>query len=374
MSATSCRGNWRSPASACGRASSRRWSTRRRACSPTRRARARSTRARTSSSMAPCRGSRGPDELMQSSTATATGPGRGVDAPQDVVEARVEHRWRSDYLAAENGEAADPMTARLGGRSVPSGVVAGMYATRTSRLRDVARSVPERHGCVAEFRHAQVTEPAGSPKPVERRGRLQPGGPLLDAETYRAATNAAGSSRTRPGRTPAARRHARPVATCPRAGPIAGRSGDGDAAWERAWSSPGTAQRGRARVREAVNAAAPAALAVGRRGAGAADRAPGRRAAGRIERDRGPDGRLRETPTPRRALRGRRTLARGADRAFTAWSYTPEQQHGRVEQPQRVAEGSFTDTVVRAADDGLITDEEYDAIVQALVEQNQRDG
>ena len=117
-----------------------------------------------------------------------------VDAPQDVVEARVEHRWRSDYLAAESGEAADPVTARLGGRSVPQGVVAGMYTNEDrSVCVDVARSVSERHGCVAEFRHAQVTEPAGSPKPLERRGRLQPGGPLLDAETYRAATNAQAS-------------------------------------------------------------------------------------------------------------------------------------------------------------------------------------
>jgi hypothetical protein len=70
-----------------------------------------------------------------------------------------------------------------------------MYEQRDSSVCvDVARSVSERHGCVAEYRHARVTEPAGSPKPVERRGRLQPGGPLLDAETYRAATNAQASA------------------------------------------------------------------------------------------------------------------------------------------------------------------------------------
>jgi hypothetical protein len=77
---------------------------------------------------------------------------------------------------------------------------------------DVARRAAEQHGCVSEYRHARVTEPAGSPKPVERRGRLQAGGPLLDAETYGAASNAKASMPHAP------RPHA--SAPAPRAGRI----------------------------------------------------------------------------------------------------------------------------------------------------------
>jgi hypothetical protein len=118
-----------------------------------------------------------------------------VDAPREVVEARVEHRWRSGYEAARNGTAATPQEAEFGGRSVPSGVVRHMYRgdDQQSICVGIARGVAERHGCVSEYRHARVTAPAGSPQPVEERGRLHPGGPLLDAETYRAAGNARAS-------------------------------------------------------------------------------------------------------------------------------------------------------------------------------------
>lgn len=116
-----------------------------------------------------------------------------VDAPRDVVEARVEHRWRSGYEAAENGTAETPLDAEFGGRSVPSGVVRHMYARDdSSSCLDVARAAAEQHDCVAELREYRVDRPDGKPGLLQHRGRLGKG-PLLDGETYLAGKTAQAS-------------------------------------------------------------------------------------------------------------------------------------------------------------------------------------
>lgn len=129
-------------------------------------------------------------------------------------------------------------------------------------------------------------------------------------------------------------------------------------------------------LREAVNAAALA-------GAGAAEvarvlrmaRPDAERLLAGLERDRGPDGRLPDTAY---AIAERYAVGELSREQLlellVAWPYTPERSTDEWNNLSVLPKGSFTDTVVRAADDGLITDEEYDAIVQALVEQNQRDG
>ena len=73
-----------------------------------------------------------------------------VDAPREVVEARVDTAG-GRVQAAEKGRAATKRGAKLGGRSVPSGVIRHMYGATTVRaVPDVAREVAERHDCVVE--------------------------------------------------------------------------------------------------------------------------------------------------------------------------------------------------------------------------------
>ena len=122
-----------------------------------------------------------------------------VDAPRDVVEARVEHRWRTGFEASENGTASTKRDAEFGGRSVPSGVIRHMYRRDDSSIcLDVARAAAERHDCVAELLEYRVDRADGKPKLREHRGRLGKG-PLLDGETYRAGKNAQ-ASQARPPR------------------------------------------------------------------------------------------------------------------------------------------------------------------------------
>ena len=124
-----------------------------------------------------------------------------VEAPHDIVSARVTGRWRVDYLAAELGTAEDPAVAELGGRWVPSEVVHALFTDENeheSVCTPVARAVAERHEVVGEYAVYRVDEPDGEPKLGERRGRVH-GSDLLDAETYRAArTSQAGQPRRPP--------------------------------------------------------------------------------------------------------------------------------------------------------------------------------
>ena len=126
-----------------------------------------------------------------------------VEAPHDVVSARVTGRWRADYLAAEHATAADPAVAELGGRWVPSEVVHALFADETAQesvCAAVARAVAERHEVVGEYAVYRVGEPDGEPKLVERRGRVHGSG-LLDAETYRAARTSQAAQPPRPRRS-----------------------------------------------------------------------------------------------------------------------------------------------------------------------------
>lgn len=50
-----------------------------------------------------------------------------VEAAQHVTSQGIAERWRNDHLDAEAGTAKDEDTARLGGRWVPSEIVADLY-------------------------------------------------------------------------------------------------------------------------------------------------------------------------------------------------------------------------------------------------------
>lgn len=131
-----------------------------------------------------------------------------VEAPEEVVQARVGARWRADYLAAEAGTSTDPAVHALGGRWVPSEVLHALYTdndAQESICAGVAREVAERHHAVRDYAAYRVTEPAGAPGLVEHRGRVR-NSPLLDEETYRAARAADAARPPTPGSRPPRRR------------------------------------------------------------------------------------------------------------------------------------------------------------------------
>lgn len=77
-----------------------------------------------------------------------------MEAPRDVVEARVAGRWRAGYLAAQNGTAATERDAQLGGRWVPSAFAGSLFPPgrpQESVCAAVARSVAERHQAVRQY-------------------------------------------------------------------------------------------------------------------------------------------------------------------------------------------------------------------------------
>lgn len=73
-----------------------------------------------------------------------------VDGPQDVIDQRVRHRWRTDYLAAEDG-IAEGRDAELGGRWVPSEVPNSLYERpNESRCATVARELATGHPAIID--------------------------------------------------------------------------------------------------------------------------------------------------------------------------------------------------------------------------------
>jgi predicted ABC-type ATPase len=122
-----------------------------------------------------------------------------VDGPQDVTKQRASHRWRNDYLAAEEG-IADGRAADLGGRWVPSEVPSGLYQRPDeSRCATVARELAASHPAIIDHYAYRVERPDGAPQPTTHTGRTRSGATQLSGEELATArlTQAARGGRAR---------------------------------------------------------------------------------------------------------------------------------------------------------------------------------
>jgi predicted kinase len=120
-----------------------------------------------------------------------------VDGPQDVIDQRISHRWRTDYLAAEAGAAEAP-AAELGGRWVPSEVANRLYERPDeSRCATVARELATSHPAIIDHYAYRVQRADGAPQQTTHTGRSRTGAAQLSGEELATArlTQAA-----RPGR------------------------------------------------------------------------------------------------------------------------------------------------------------------------------
>jgi predicted kinase len=121
-----------------------------------------------------------------------------VDGPQHVIDQRISHRWRTDYLAAEEGIATGS-AAKLGGRWVPSEVANRLYdRPEESRCATVARELSTSHPAIFDHYAYRVERADGAPAQITHTGRSHAGGAPLSGDELATArlTQAA-----RPGRT-----------------------------------------------------------------------------------------------------------------------------------------------------------------------------
>ena len=120
-----------------------------------------------------------------------------VDGPQDVIDQRISHRWRTDYLAAETG-AAEGLAAELGGRWVPSEVANRLYERpEESRCATVARDLATSHPAIIDHYAYRVERADGAPEQTSHTGRSRPGAAQLSGEEL---TTARLTQAARPGR------------------------------------------------------------------------------------------------------------------------------------------------------------------------------
>lgn len=111
-----------------------------------------------------------------------------VEAAQHVTSERIAERWRNDHLDAEAGTANDQDTARLGGRWVPSEIVADLYDNpEESRCRSVATHVAQSQAAVQRYSEFNVAAVDGAPTPTTRLARAHSGAALTDRSTAQAA-------------------------------------------------------------------------------------------------------------------------------------------------------------------------------------------
>ena len=120
-----------------------------------------------------------------------------VDGPENVIRERIAHRWRTDYMAAEEGS-AQGVGAQLGGRWVPSEVANDLYdRPEESRCATVARDLAAIHPAIVDHYAYRVERADAAPEQTAHTGRATAGAAQLTGE---ALTTARIVAPTRPRR------------------------------------------------------------------------------------------------------------------------------------------------------------------------------